>query len=197
MCVRASYKYGDRIKARRHSVPADVFREEIMMLVDTALGRLVQSAEQLKKRVSADSDHSVLFPDELEGMGKNYLTLDDAEKGIDGYRFILRFYALREYFSDAGPGSGTVRSDRAGVYSGKLMERFGLAERPAAELAAVYREILDRFLFLTESSKEKDMIRGEKIIPDYRQTHHAASEDPVITRLKEWIFSEKDKVSSL
>ncbi len=196
MCVRASYKYEDRKKGRGFDVPVEVFRRDTMIIVEEAFFRLESLLGRRAERNPGPETGGTMYPGDIDGLGKNYLTREDAQKGRDVYRFILEYYCLREYFRREEEKSGHESDPGETGYALSILERLELSGLPEKDLVELYRMRLDRFFTYAADARAKDSVRGGEIIPDYHLTHPAPEADPVLVRLEKWTASEKERAET-
>jgi hypothetical protein len=174
-------KYQKRNKARRSEIIFEVFRPDIVDLMLSAR-KALQSVKE-KKEVYTDRD--------IRGLGKNYLKEKARLKAIEAYTFYLRHYALtglkREIAerSKAGkectPEALLKSSTDCARWSHErkilLQEGLGKDFRKDLESLAHSQEIIAKSV---QASKEKDDIRGARIIPDYAEAHAPAKTDSFV-----------------
>ena len=171
-------KYLKRNKARRSEFNFEVFRPSIMDQVLAARAALVTVDE--KKDFYTDRD--------IPGLGKNYMKEESRLKAIETYSFYLRNYALaglkRElsFRIDAdmdishhalmveGPGNPRWAHER------QILQDEGLGSDLGQDLKE-FLSIQEEIARSVQASKEKDDIRGARIIPDYASAHPPASKD--------------------
>lgn len=134
--LRNLWKYKNRRRAVRTPVETGVFTDEVLGMVEDAMRRL-------------ESGSGYTPP----GAGKNFVTPDDREAGIQAYRKCLRVFALL-----------------------KLLENNSLDPGEAGELL----DLLNQTERAVKESREKDFRRGAAVINDYCQVHTPSAEDPFL-----------------
>ncbi|MFH1708948.1 MAG: DUF4954 family protein [Planctomycetota bacterium] len=180
MIRRNEGKYQKRNKARRSTFAFEVFRPEIIDLMLAA-----------RERLAAAGGHAVYTADDIPGLGKNFMFEEHRVKGIGTYTFYIRNYALRGLLRElerGRPPGGilTVAADdpRWEHERRQLAAEFGPAATAAGLLEALVvseRTIVDDI----RRSKEKDDIRGARIILDYAEAHTPAAEDTFVRAAEE------------
>jgi len=179
---RNEEKYLRRNRATRSRFDFEVFRPDIMDLVLGARDALRSMTDE--KEYWTDRD--------IPGLGKNYLSGKNRQKAIATYTFFLRDYALaglrREVTGLIESGAGV---DRVKLLEGEAGSRWAhereilLAEGLGDDLESNLRAHLENqqeIARMVQASKEKDDIRGARIIPDYPAAHLPAAEDDFVLR---------------
>jgi hypothetical protein len=184
--VRNESKYRKRNRSRRNETDFSIFRPEIIDMMITA-----------RDRLKSISDMKEIYTEaEIPGTGKNFITEKNRICGADAYTFYIQLYALKLLVHRAGK----VLSDNNGVdteqiyrddsdikqwsHARTILENEGLKEIPLKESLEKIINMNNVFLSSVYSSKDKDNIRGKKIISDYSAYHKPAGEDQFIIELK-------------
>ncbi len=177
--LRNEGKYKKRNKARRTEFVFDVFRRDIVEKMIKARDRL-KGVTKVKEQYT-DKD--------IPGLGKNFMMEESRTKGIDTYSLFIEYFALQGLADrvagllDAG-GKDLV----ALVYEAKtdvheweyrraLLHSEGYAGRSIPENLGRLADIQERIAQDTQRSKERDDIRGKKIINDYSEANTLAPDD--------------------
>jgi len=217
MVFRNQYKYSERLDSKGCDwfVNTSVLRPWTILLMKKAkdeLGTLGGS------RIYTDKD--------LSGLGKNFLTEDNRIQAIRTYSFFMLFFAARELFLRWSFSSADVHSKQ--IPDTDYDELWHVKDtdfeilQPIDELRfrnAILRQegpahgitdgnILKTFLWLDEAmkevlrrvtkSKEKDEIRGQRIIPGYLQAHGKAEKnDSVIGELRNEFYLVSARIQGL
>jgi hypothetical protein len=184
--VRNESKYRKRNRSRRNETDFSIFRPEIIDMMITARDRL-KSISDIKE---------IYTEAEIPETGKNFITEKNRITGADTYTFYIQLYALKLLVHRAGK----VLSDNNGVdteqiyrddsdikqwsHARTILENEGLKEIPLKESLEKVINMNNVFLSSVYSSKDKDNIRGKKIISDYSAYHKPAGEDLFIIELK-------------
>jgi hypothetical protein len=169
--LRNEAKFTRRNRARRNRFDFDVFRPEILEHVTRAIESLERAQTALNVSESADR---LLGPEEIEGIGSNYVRARDVPAAIEAYRMVLSFGELRR----------AIRLLRTSESTEKLSEdRRGDAEQ-------VLRWLLEGVV----SSRRRDWTRGTEIIPDYASTHGSVVDDAVIRDTIDWVHAAADDI---
>ena len=177
--LRNEGKYKKRNKARRTEFVFDVFRRDIVEMMVTARDRLANVTEQKEYYTDAD----------IPGLGKNYMTEESRTRGIATYGLFIEYFALQGLAARvAGLLDGGERDRVATLYEEAagdpdweyrlfLLRSEGHAGRSVAENLERLGGIHERIARDTELSKERDDVRGRKIIPDYAEANTLAPDD--------------------
>jgi hypothetical protein len=180
---RNQTKYCTRNRARRAELELDVFRPDTVDLMCDALRRLE----------AVRSIQDVYTERDIPGLGKNFLTETRRQAACAGYRFFIRLYALlglkeaaEALLSQGLPGAtarllATPSGNPRWEHQRRLLPHGpDLTDVLAAlaELPAMLRKIGRA----VEQSKEKDDVRGSRIIDDYAEAHVAAAQEGMVRR---------------
>jgi len=189
--LRNEGKYKKRNKARRTRFVFDVFRRDIIEMMIRARDRLQGVGEA--KEFYADRD--------IPGLGKNVMTEESRARGIETYDLYIEYFALQGLAArvatliDGGEREriASVYTDSTGdpdwEYRRHLMLSEGFSRRDAAENLRRLAEMHRRIARDTQRSKERDDIRGRKIIPDYAEANTQAPDDGFVRET--WENSER------
>mmetsp|Transcript_7596 Transcript_7596/g.9449 ORF Transcript_7596/g.9449 Transcript_7596/m.9449 type:complete len:702 (+) Transcript_7596:80-2185(+) len=205
MVQRAQRKFSKRKKAVYTNTSWDVFRP-------TTVNMMIQARAQLQtvlKQHEGTADQ-VLTEQEVPGLGKNYTTRSDVERGIASYSLHIQRYALRGLLNRLHVGilpdkdfEGSVSVDDPVFGLSELgqddvlhstdkkmiwlhQKAVLMLEYPTQEqkdprvLLEELKELEARVTMALVSSKSKDDIRGAKIIPNHSEIHTTSAEDEVI-----------------
>jgi hypothetical protein len=174
-------KFQTRNRARRARFDFRVLRPNIVDLMRDACRRL--EAVQDIKKVYSERD--------ISGLGKNYLTELSRGRAILGYRFYIRFYALRtlkekvERFLDSGHYTSLEKLLREPSTETEWEQaRQIISEEPDIHTVdaglRLLPVMLEEVAQSVERSKAKDDERGVRIMDDYADTHIPAAQDPIV-----------------
>ncbi len=175
-------KYKKRNKARRSDFVFTVFRPEIVDLMVAARNRL--QGVSVKKDAYTEED--------IPGLGKNYLLEENRTAAIDAYGLYLEYYALNDLLRELSrrgkkerlEGSGKVYEEGAGSpelnHARRLLVSEGYARRTVSENLERLAALLETVARKTQQSKEKDDVRGRRIISDYDEVTKKANDDSFI-----------------
>jgi len=179
MLKRNEAKYKKRNRARRSSFNFEIFRPEIVNLMKEARRRLL----------SVKNTKQVYTEEDIPGLGKNYLLEKNRKKAIEAYTFFIRYYGLSQL------KRVLERNDLKGVSLKEILFRPSsneywedarkiiLEEFPSKdvkELLKILIQMEEVISKMVRDSKERDDVRGRKIIDDYSEVHILASDDPVV-----------------
>jgi hypothetical protein len=190
--LRNEGKYKKRNKARRTEFVFDVFRRDIIEKMMTARDRL-KSVMDVKEYYT-DKD--------IPGLGKNFMMEENRIRGIDTYNMFIEYFVLQGLADRVaelldGGEKGRVASiyeaetnDPGWEYRLALLRSEGYAERSLPENLERLGDIHGKIAQDTHQSKERDDIRGKKIISDYSEANTQAPDDGFVKET--W---EKSKMS--
>jgi hypothetical protein len=178
MVRRNEGKYKKRNKAMRSRFDFDVLRPDTIHMMVEARSRLQDA-----------SGKEIYTSNDVEGLGKNYMTESDRRKGIETYTFHIGYYALlglKERLtallaSGSNDAVGGLRKsgDAAWDHRRRILEaEFGGID-PEAQLARLI-DAQRKVATAVEESKRKDDVRGARIIEDYGEAHGAAERDAFV-----------------
>ena len=177
--LRNEGKYKKRNKARRTEFVFDVFRRDIVEKMITARDRL--------KNVTDVKEH---YTDkDIPGLGKNFMMEENRTKGIETYDLFIEYFVfegladrvallLDDGAKDRVASIYDVETDDPGwEYRRTLLHSEGYAGRSVSENLGRLGDIHERIARDTHRSKERDDIRGRKIISDYSEANTQAPDD--------------------
>ncbi len=177
--LRNEGKYKKRNKARRTEFVFDVFRRDIVVKMLTARNRLMSVGDV--KEYYTDKD--------IPGLGKNIMMEESRTRGIETYNLFIEYFVLQGLAArvaellDAGNQDrvASVYEDETGdpdwEYRRTLLNSEGYAERSVTGNLERLGDIQERIARDTQMSKERDDIRGKKIIADYTEANTQAPDD--------------------
>lgn len=179
MVLRNEGKYKKRNKARRTEFVFDVFRRDIIEMMIAARDRLREMKEV--REFYTDRD--------IPGLGKNVMTEESRTRGIDTYTLYIEYFALQGLAARvAGLVEGGTRDRIVSVYTDatddpdweyrrRILNSEGCGGRTVTENLERLTAIHERIARDTQRSKERDDIRGRKIVPDYADANTQAPDD--------------------
>jgi hypothetical protein len=186
-------KYRKRNKARRSDFVFTVFRPEIIDMMVAARNRL--------RDVLSVKD--VYTEQDIPGLGKNYMLEESRTAGIEGYSLYIEFYVLSELLSEASrlkAGGRLNQLDKvyeagtdspAWEHARSLLISEGYGKRTIHENLERLSGIFETVTGQTQRSKEKDDVRGRRIIRDYDEVNKRAGDDSFIK--ESWAEAERVK----
>jgi hypothetical protein len=131
-----------------------------------------------------------LYTDEdIPGLGKNFMTEERRLQGIDVYDFYIEYFALQGLAARVGELIASrerarvasiykeVSPDADWEYRRSLIASEGYGARTVTENLERLVDINERIARDTERAKQRDDIRGKKIIRDYREANTQAPDD--------------------
>ncbi len=185
--LRNEGKYKKRNKARRTEFVFDVFRKDIVELMTEARNRL----KDIKNPEEFYTER------EIPGLGKNIMMEQSRTGAIDTYTFFIEYYVLQgladriSHLIEEGESdlARSVYQDRTEdpewSYQLNLLHKEGYVKRSITENLERLGEIHQRIAQDTQGSKERDDIRGKKIIPDYAEANTQAPDDGFVKETRE------------
>jgi NDP-sugar pyrophosphorylase family protein len=197
--LRNEGKYKKRNKARRTEFMFDVFRRDIIEKMIIARNRL--------KDVSGVKEY---YTDkDIPGLGKNFMTEASRIKGIDTYDLFIEYFVIQgladrvEELLDKGEKDSiasiyeTETDDTDWEYQRLLLHSEGYTERSLPGNLERLGEIHGKIAQDTHHSKERDDIRGRKIIGDYLDANTQASDDGFVKETWEKSKAAKARLKDL
>ena len=191
-------KYMKRNKAKRSELVLEVFRPDIIQLMEDARARLHVSK---KKDVYTSKD--------IEGLGKNYMFERSRLNGIAAYTFYIQYYALTGLYKAANKMielgkqdkiKSLLSDDSLGDDRWKDERRVLLKELPAKTMAEYFErlsEMEEKIAQCVLVSKQKDDRRGVRIIPDYAEAHKPAEQDGFVKETLEKTVHLRESIKKL
>ncbi len=197
MLKRNEGKYKLRNKARRTQFEFDVFRPDTAALMQDARSRL-QAARG--KEIYTEKD--------VPGLGKNFMVEASRTKAIEVYTFFLRYYALLGLKQKV---EQVLRTGQTGDLETLLenpskdarwedQRRILESEFPGQETSALLKCLIkmqEKVAQDVEASKEKDDLRGKRVIDDYALAHTPASEEAFVRETREVTGKMTEEISGL
>jgi NDP-sugar pyrophosphorylase family protein len=197
--LRNEGKYKKRNKAKRTQFVFDVFRRDIIEMMVASRDRLKRAPKP--KEFYTDGD--------IPGLGKNFMAEASRSKGIEIYSLYIEYFALQGLVARVKDVVGRQERGRiASVYSDVtqdpdweyrrgLLRSEGYDGRTLKENLGRLAEIYDRMARDTQMSKERDDIRGKRIITDYAETNTQAPNDGFVRETWEKSARVKAELDSL
>lgn len=197
MVKRNEGKYAKRNKAKRSRFDFEVFRPELVDMMQTARKRLFQAQGK-----------DVYTAKEVPGLGKNYMTESARKRALEAYTFYIRYYALMglkrqltqslKLQQDIDPSRWlqAKSADPRWEHERQIL----LSEYPDAAIPELLKELIvkqEEIARQVQVSKEKDDKRGASVIADYGEAHSPASEDAFVKETQEVTASLKAQVDQL
>ena len=186
-------KYIKRNKANRSKFVFEVFRPDIIDMMDEASKRLNGILE--KKNYYSSKD--------IPGLGKNFMTEDSRVKAIATYGHYKEYYSLCglkqriENLISASAGAvgneiyNTATDDTLWEHQRNTLLASGFDNWPLKDNLLRLSDMERDIARAVQKAREKDDERGEDIITDYASAHPKASEDPFVKET--WARAEKIK----
>lgn len=196
-------KYRKRNKARRSTFCFDVFRPDVIDLLLSARDRLRDFTEVREFYLESD----------IAGIGKNYVSHGNLLKAIETYTRSIEQYCLEGFYQQCSMllkkeipvNDSTITSTPSDnpywSHQCRICTYEGIYGRPVRENLERLTVLVSQSARQVLSAKEKDDIRGRKIIDEYDTIHTCAGEDGFVKEtveaselLKRDIFSVMEKV---
>jgi hypothetical protein len=194
LILRNEEKYKKRNRARRTTISWRIFRPDIIELLTTA-------AQNLER---AGLNRQTIYTDkELPGLGKNYMTEASRVNGLAAYSFFIEYYALQglctclnNYCNEQPPQQGetisiqeltrvlfkgTAQAEETG-YLRRLWLHLGIDKRSIQGSLGRLIELQETLARRTRQAKERDDVRGQKIMGEDYLKQGLAAGDAVIKR---------------
>jgi hypothetical protein len=196
MVKRNEEKFKHRSRVRIKLATYDVFRPDSINLMISA--RNVLHSVTTIKNIYCDKD--------IEGIGKNFMTEQSRQNGINAYMTYIEYYALKglklhiEQMIAANIPVTTETAYTAGVPDNhplEILQLEGYDNRTVTENLLRLVELEEYCAQTTHSSREKDELRGRKIIPDYDATHTIAAQDPFVLATWKAMYTLRDEVEMM
>ena len=185
-------KYKKRNKAKRAKIDFEVFRPEIVDMMLDARKRLSNVKEV--KKVYSDRD--------INGIGKNFMLEESRKAGIDAYTFYIKYYALmglkkrleavKKAKDILSKKTDDVRWEHERIILNQELP--GTSVEAGLKLLASMQEKIAQDV---QVSKEKDDVRGARIINDYPEAHAPASTDGFVKQTHAETAQLKKEIEAL
>lgn len=195
--LRNEGKFKKRNKARRTEFNFKVFRPD-------TVAKMISARESLRGISVIKESYT---SNEVPGAGKNFITEKGRNEGIDTYSFFIQYYALqglgekllkdRALKKDPALTCEPVSENSEWEFVRGILasERFdGLSSRDnMSSLIRFHEAVMKK----TIDSKEKDDIRGRRIIDDYDHINVKAAEDAFIREAGETTKKSIEEIEKL
>ena len=163
-----------------------------------------------RDRLKSVEDVKEYYTDkDIPGLGKNIMMEESRTKGIETYNLFIEYFALQGLAARVEELLGSGEMDRVvSIYEDEtddpdweyrlaLLNSEGYAERSVAENLERLGNIQERIARDTQQSKERDDIRGKKIIADYTEANTQAPDDGFVKETWEKSKTVKAKLKDL
>jgi len=196
---RNQYKYRDRLKGNFEGLNYEIFRPEIVNMMISARHRLRE----------AKKEKEIYFDNDINGIGKNFVTEQNRLNAIDAYTLFIRFYALKGFINAAysiakkGKDIQFLFEDNISMpeweFQRKILYDEGLGKLSIGDLCDLFDHTQATILAKAIENKKRDDVRGGKIIPDYTSitTHTNTDTDNVISLIRQEIERYKTIIRTL
>ena len=171
--LRNRKKYEIRNRARRHNFNFEIFKPSTLAATEEALRRL--ESVRKKKKYYLEGD--------IPGIGKNLLLESDRQEAIKTYRFFLNYVRLRNQQAE-------ITSSGVAGYSLEALKETAASMERLREMA---REIHQHTL----ASRQKDFVRGNRIMENYAATHVPIDADEFILTSEAEMHSTEKEIDRL
>ena len=182
MIKRNEEKFYRRDKTEGRNFEFKVFRPRIIDLMVSARNRLDDVEEIRDVYTSVD----------IKGLGKNFMTEKSRKKGIAAYSFYIEYYCLcglydrlKKIKGEMSPEKYTAlytlaSTDETWEHQRNILNKEGFTKKGIVDNLRQLAGLEEKMAESTLRSREKDELRGEKIIPDYSQTHVKVVDDAFV-----------------
>jgi hypothetical protein len=179
---RNEAKFRARDTAHRSGESFEMFRPEIIDMIVAARNGLQQV--DTSKEFYTDAD--------VPGAGKNFITVQNLQKAIGAYSEQIELYCLNSLFSrclttSANKDAVDYRTLWSKLDAGsrqeheqRLFTTEGFDRRSLRKNLERLAELVGRIAAGVAASKEKDDVRGRKIMASYDAVHAPAAEDAFV-----------------
>ena len=196
--IRNEIKYRERNRSTKSNIDFNIFRPEIIDMTIIARDRL--KSVLLIKDIYTELD--------IEGLGKNYVTENNRIKGIESYTFYIQLYALNELSrrierilseKNTIDNFTIYEEDNNKQWSHALQTLYDEQLKDISLKDNMEKLLTKNKIFLSALfySKDKDSIRGHKIINNYAKYHKPTDKDPLIITISEKIQTEQSRIERI
>jgi hypothetical protein len=141
---------------------------------------------------------------ECEALGKNYMSESSRLRGIEGYTFYIRYYALQglyDIISTTFVNEGNLRNINFSNQKGWASRRDIFlsdfkGQTSIIDLMSTYIKMLNKIYHSIIDCKNKDVKRGRLIIDDYDHGHSSSVEDAVVIQMHKYFKNVVKMVDS-
>jgi hypothetical protein len=196
MVMRNEHKYITRNRAKRLKFSPEVFRPEIVDMMVYA-----------RKELMSVGGKEVYSEEDIPGLGKNYLLEENRTIAIKAYRFYIQYYGLLGLFRELEQLASKGKKIDADFLQAKSKNRRWEHERRVLlrELAQNSMcENLDLFVAMERkiardilSARQRDDVRGARIIEDYAEAHTPAKKDAFVRTFAGAAQSRRKRIKTL
>jgi hypothetical protein len=195
--LRNEGKFKKRNRARRTEFNFKVFRQD-------TVAKMISARESLRGISAAKESYT---SNEISGAGKNFIIEKSRKEGIDTYSFFIQYYALLalgEKLSndiarkkDPAAARGPVSENSEWEFARGLLAsvRFDRLS-PRDNMSSLIR-FHEAAMKMTIDSKEKDDMRGRRIIDDYDHINVKAAENAFIREAGETTRKRIEEIEKL
>ena len=196
MVKRNEEKFKHRSRVRIKLADYDALRQSSINLMISARNAL-NSVTHIKK-IYCDKD--------IDGIGKNFITEQSRQNGINAYTTYIEYYALKglklhiEHMVASNIPVTTETAYTAGMSDShplEILKSEGYDNRTVKENLQRLAKLEEYCAQSTHTSREKDELRGRKIIPDYDATHTLAAHDPFVQATWKAMDTQRNDVDML
>jgi len=192
--VRNSFKYLQRDKSRHHLLnpfilPHGLIRDGFFagrLFSPDIIAKVAEAYERLKPmqtavgRIKTGEGKGCFLPQDIPGLGQNFLRQDQLSKSLAAYEQFLRLALLRW---GAEPEMAADSQARA-LCCEPALRALGLPfDSPWRQALDPWRPILQDLPARLKRELDKETLRGEAILDDYSILHGKTDQDAVIAQL--------------
>ena len=177
-------KYKKRNKATRSVFDFAVFRPSVV----DEMQRARRALQEVGRTRWADSQGQPVYTDnEIRDLGKNFLRESARRNGVIAYTFYIQNYALMGLWEQLQGGASPTAvldasvpaEDPVWAHQRDIVHR-ELANMSVSDLLNRLIEAQEKICADVRISKEKDDVRGARIIADYNSAHSSAGKDSFV-----------------
>ena len=184
---RNERKYRKRDRAQRHPPTQAIIRFDLVRMLERGAEELAAAMESVRHQQGPDA---MFGSATLPGLGKNFVTVADCERGLEAYRRYARFFTLYLQFSEAlaaasASGDGKDAASAVAVPAAPAAPQAQPRPLPRSEEIAEYEAAFEEVYADAKRSRSKDITRGRRIIDDYEAVRPTVDSDPVLLWLRD------------
>ncbi|MGL1900968.1 MAG: DUF4954 family protein [Fibrobacterales bacterium] len=189
--ARNEMKFSKRDKSRRNKAPYTYITKETAQMVLAAWHRL-NTIVQVKEYYTEEN---------IEGLGKNYLTESKRQQALIAYADYLEMYALRRIISKLETKEELLASEKPTVkklFNNDIMRDIArIVTFPAStiQLLKRYRKVERAWTDAIRESIQKDFDRGVKVFDDYTDIH--SPDEPSLQFIQDTFDNNRKRANNL
>lgn len=166
---------------------------------------IIQAKNQLENVKNTGERERIYTEQDVPGLGKNYMLEESRIAGINSYKRAILLYALEGLFDECLKQNYTdPKMDINQIENVTTEFKFQiqlindyLSTNTLSVALKKYVLMKEKLFADSRDSKNRDDIRGRRIIPDYDDYYEGSENDSVINSEKEIFESQKAQLSPL